>query len=568
MKKINNLLYLLVIAAVTLIVSGCEENKWSEDFDIDWPVSAVQSVSADDVMIDEVVTITGTNMDKVYKIYLAGQECAIVDGSATATQIQFIVGRRASTGFVNVENVYDRVFEYADATVKVSYPMVNVTGWPAKLVSGEAFTIEGENVDLITEVSINGQVVKISNPSETTKITVPTAGLVLIPGETATIQLVALGELNESEKTDIPIEEPSNTFEAAAPIILWDFESGAPTMEEIENAPAQADINLGGLTKARGNNYYSVINPGETSGWKTYFYIKYGQSVDLSEFHEPNISFLVNTNGKRGYINPFMTQDGSRVDNHLNDGNANENLKYGDNYSVETNGWEWRSYPIKKLFKDFNATGVFEDVEMRFISGNVANGDVNPEDFEIHVDQIMITDGPVNPVAKVFDFEGAEPTYEENIAGASYGLNLTGVDPGAGEQYYSVTIPSVPGSWNWMGAIGNYNAIDLSTVLDAHLSFIVNTGDTKGMVQVEIYQNETKWGGSVDISNYFLETDGWEPVSIRLVDYLGNWGGDATEFDPTAPIDYVKLGFTTGNIEAGSYEVNIDDVYITDGPMW
>ena len=567
MKKIYNLLYLFVIAALTLIVPGCDDNNWSEDYDIDWPVSAIESISAEEVTIDDIVTITGTNLDKVYKIYLADQECAIVDGSATATQIQFVVGRRASTGFIKLENVYDRVFE-TTLTVKVNYPGVNVTSWPDKLVSGEAFTIEGENVDLITEVIINGQVVKISNPSETTKISVPTAGMVLIPGETASIQLVALGELNESEKSEIPIEAPSDIFEAASPIVLWDFESGAPVMEEIENAPEQADINLGGLTKARGNNYYSVINPGETSGWKTYFYIKYGQSVDLSEFHEPNITFLVNTNGKRGYINPFMTQDGSRVDNHLNDGNANENLKYGDNYAVETNGWEWRSYPIKKLFKDFNATGVFDDIEMRFISGNVANGDVNPEDFEIHVDQIMITDGPVNPIAKIFDFEEAEPTYEENTPGANYGLNLTGVDLGAGDQYYSVTIAEVPGSWKWMGAIGNYNAVDLSTMIDPHISFIVNTGGKKGMVQVETWQNDTKWGGSVDVTNYFLETDGWTPVTVRLADMLGNWGGDASEFDPTAPIDYVKLGFTTGNIESGAYEVNIDDVYITDGPMW
>ena len=566
MKKINQFIYLFVIATMALLVSGCEDKQWGEDYDIEWPVSAITSISSDDVMIDDVVTITGSNLDKVYKVYLSEKECTVVEGSATESQIQFVVGRRATTGFLSLTNLYDREYTYEEATIKVSYPEIIVTGWPAKIVSGEAFSIEGENVDLITTVTINEQEVTISSSSETGKITVPTAGLGLVAGETATIVIEGLGEIADTQRSGIPIEEPTDVFEPAAPIILWDFESGEPEMEDVENSPQQAGLNLGGLTKARGNNYYSVINDGETSGWKTYFYIRYGQSVDLSEFHEPNITFLVNTNGKRGYINPFMTQDGSEKDNHLTNSNANEELKYGDDYAVQTEGWEWRSYPIEKLFADFNATGVFDDVAMRFITGNVANGD--PEDFEIHVDQIMITDGPVNPVAKVFDFEDAEPTWEENVAGATYGLNVADIDLGAGDSYYTVKVDNVPGSWNWMGAIGNYNAIDLSSMSDPHISFIANTNGNKGMIQVETYQNDTKWGGSIDNVNYYIETSGWEPVSLRLSDILGNWGGDASEFDPAVAIDYVKLGFTTGNVESGIYEISIDDVYITDGPMW
>ncbi len=566
MKKINQFIYLFVITTMVLLASGCEDKQWGEDYDIEWLVSTISSISSDDVMVDDIVTISGENLDKVYKVYLSGKECTVVEGSASASQIQFVVGRRATTGFLSLTNLYDREYTYEGATVKVSYPEIVVTGWPNKIVAGEAFTIEGDNVDLITSVTINEQVVAISNPSETGKISVPTAGLILVPGETATIVIAGLGEIAEYEKTEIPIEEPTDVFEPAQPIILWDFESGEPEMVNIENAPQQAGLNLGGVSKARGNNYYSVINNGETSGWKTYFYIRYGQSVDLSEFHEPNLTFLVNTNGKRGYINPFMTQDGSEKDNHLTNANANEDLKYGDDYAVQTDGWEWRSYPIEKLFADFNPTGVFDDVAMRFITGNVANGD--PEDFEIHVDQIMITDGPVNPVAKVFDFEDAEPTYEENVAGATYGLNVAGIDLGAGDSYYTVKIDNVPGSWQWMGAIGNYNAIDLNSVVDPHISFLVNTNGNKGMIQVETYQNDTKWGGSIESVNYYVETTGWEPISLRLSDILGNWGGDASEFDPSVALDYVKLGFTTGNIESGTYEINIDDVYITDGPMW
>jgi hypothetical protein len=47
------------------------------------------------------------------------------------------------------------------------------------------------------------------------------------------------------------------------------------------------------------------------------------------------------------------------------------------------------------------------------------------------------------------------------------------------------------------------------------------------------------------------------------------WGGSgtATGLDAKGILDYLKIGFSTGNV-AGPYEVNIDDVVISDGPMF
>lgn len=566
MKKIIQYNILLFIALASMLFTGCEEHKWSEDYDISLPISTIGQVSAETAQVDDVVTITGTVLDKLTSIKIGDVACTVVEGSASATQVQFIVPRRAVTGYITIANVYRREATSAN-TIKITYPDVLVTKWPTKIVSGEAFNIEGDNVDLITEVTINGQTVKINSAASISKISVPTAGIVLIPGETASIKVKALGNIELSEVSGITIEAPSDLYDAVAPIVLWDFEDGAPTISDEENAPAQAGLNLGGVAKARGSNYFSVLNPNENKGWKTYFYIRKSGPFDLSLFHEPCISFLINTNGKRGYVNPFMTQDGTTKDNHLTDGNALANLKYGDDYAVQTEGWEWRSYPISKLYPDFDATGVFDEVAIRFITGNVANADGLVEDFVVNIDQIMITDGPQHPVSKVFDFENGVDSWEDNGYSANHAVKS--VAPfGSGNKYYSVWLTAA-GSWNWTGAIGNYNAVDLSTVVDPHLSFIFNTNGKKGMVQFEVWQNDTKWGGSVDMSNYFIQSDGWVALSVRLADYLGNWGGDASEFDPTAPIDYVKLGFTTGNIGAGEeYELNIDDVYISDGVMW
>ncbi|MBN2744813.1 MAG: hypothetical protein JXR39_13050 [Marinilabiliaceae bacterium] len=564
MKRISNQI-LMLFATATMVLSGCSEKEWSEDYDISWPVSKITQLSAQETVVGDVLTIIGENMNKVSKVYLNGKECEIVANSATETQIQFKVARRASTGVVSVRNAYKRLFEY-ETPVKVTYPEVVVAKWPAKFAAGEAFSIEGENVDLITEVRVGGKSVIIDNPASMTKIVVATAGLGLVAGTAVDIEVKALGNILVNKVTGVSVEEPSERFDAVAPIVLWSFEEGDPITEAADVTPDMAGRNLGGLAKARGQNYYSVI-VNSTGGWTNFMYIDYGKSVDLSEFHDPHITFLVNTNGKTGYINPFMTQDGSTKDNHLTNANASERAKYGDDYKVTTNGWEWRSYPISKLFPDFNPTSVFDNVKMRFTSGNVGNGGVN-EIFEIHVDQIMITDGLQLPAAKVFDFEGDAPEWEENLAGATAKVNAVEGEQVSGSKFYQVSIPSVAGSWKWMGAIGNYNAIDLSTMVDPHLSFQINTGSAEGMIQFESFQNNTKWGGAINTTDYKVKTDGWVSMSIRLDGAFGNWGGDATAFDPTMAIDYLKLGFTTGNIESGAYEVRIDDVYISDGPMW
>ena len=565
-NKMKYLLQLVVVIGMVFF-SGCKEHEWGEDYDINLPVSVITSISADAALVGDELTLTGTALDKVSNVWIGDKECTIVDGTQTATAFNVVVPRRAGTGSFRVKNLYRREFVYEEA-LKVSYPDVTVTKWPTKIVVGSAFEIQGNNVDLITVVEVNGQKINIPVAGTIDKLVVPTSGIVgLVPGETASIKLTALGEINQDNIAGVAIEEPTNIFNAAEAIVLWDFEDGEPDMVDLENSPAQAGINLGGVPKARGNNYFSVLNPNEDTGWKTYFYIRKQGPFDLSAFHEPNITFLINTNGKRGYVNPFMTQDGSAKDNHLHDGNANENLKYGDNYAVQTDGWEWRSYPISKLFGDFNPMGTFEEIALRFISGNVGNGDDLVEDFVVHIDQVMITDGPQNPVAKVLDFEDGADPWEDNGFGANHAIKS--VAPfGSGNNYYSVWLTS-GGKWNWTGAIANYSAVDLSATVDPHFSFIFNTNGNKGMVQVEVWQNDTKWGGSVDMSEYYIQSDGWVPLSIRLADYLGNWGGDASEFDPTAPIDYVKVGFTTGNVDSGeAYEMNIDDIYISDGPMW
>ncbi|MGM0375751.1 MAG: IPT/TIG domain-containing protein [Bacteroidota bacterium] len=568
MKNIfKNIIWLFL--AMLVLLPACEDKEWSEDYDIPWPVSKISELSTNEAEIEDVVSITGTNMDNVNEVLVGSTSCDILEEESSETQLTFQLPRRVETGEVSVRNEYDRDFVYEDAILRITYPKTEVTKWPEAITAGESFDIEGENVDLINTVVVDGEEVDIRRGDDTGSISVSTEGLPLEIESTITISVTALGGIEgDAETTDVLVEEPSDVFEPVEPVVLWTFEDGDPVTEAADVSPDEAGRNLGGLTAPRGDNYYSVYKD-QTGGWTNFMYIVKEGPFDLAEFHEPHITMLVNTNGKKGYINPFMTQDGEELDNHLTNGNANEEMKYGDDYMIETEGWEWRSYPVSKLFPDFDPTGEFEEISMRFTSGNVGNGD-NPEDFEIHVDQIMITDGLQKPVVNVFDFEGGAPDWEDGGAGVSAGEVISTEPTGGYDQYYHLSFTS-PGDWAWTGAIGYYEEIDLSEIKEPYISFMVNTNGERGYFQMETYQNDVKWGGNIP-NTYEITTDGWEVMTFPISDILGgNWGGDgdASELDTNAPIDYLKIGFTTGNIEEGAqFELNIDEVYISDGGMW
>jgi hypothetical protein len=97
----------------------------------------------------------------------------------------------------------------------------------------------------------------------------------------------------------------------------------------------------------------------------------------------------------------------------------------------------------------------------------------------------------------------------------------------------------------------------------------VNTNGKKGFFQFETTQDATKWGANIDASDYFIQTAGWKRYSFRLADAgWGKWGGEGTALNVKGSLDYLKIGFTTGNLANEDYEVNIDDVIISEGSMF
>ncbi len=54
---------LSLVLSSMLIFSSCEEKPWSEDYDIEWPVTTIENVTPLTAAPGDVLTITGQNLN-------------------------------------------------------------------------------------------------------------------------------------------------------------------------------------------------------------------------------------------------------------------------------------------------------------------------------------------------------------------------------------------------------------------------------------------------------------------------------------------------------------------------
>ncbi|MEO9803057.1 MAG: IPT/TIG domain-containing protein [Reichenbachiella sp.] len=554
--KINSLGVLLTMAT-GIILFSCKDDFTDEAYDINWPVPVISTMT-ETGEIEDNITITGTDLDKVNKVLVGTAECAVV--SADAISVVFALPRRVSTGEITLHTSYKRVVT-TESKLEVTYPATEVTVWPDKIVRGQAFTIEGVNVDLITSVSLGTTTLKVDGFSlgDQNIISVPLEASLELT-ETVVLSVGAFGE-STSQSTSIPVEDPSSA--PTVPMyqdlhtMIWDFEDGLNPFQ-VDGEASTNGINAIAVNKGRGQNYLSV-HVASTGGWTNFGKIQASAAVDLADYEDPHLTMLINTNGKKGY---FQVEDGNGNWKHFT-GTENEN----DDYAFATTGWEWRSVSLSDDWDGGAVDLTTFTPALFFKSGNVGNGGAN-EEFEIHVDQVMITNGRQDFVAVAFDFEdGVDPAWDNNTGADVHTINGGAVASISGENYYTVQKAGV-GSWDWTGAIAYNTPVDLSGIDDPYITFWANTGSLKGFFQIETFQQSTKFGAGISGDN-LIETSGeWVRYSLRLADVgFGSWGG-TDEFDANGVYDYIKLGFTSGNIDGENYEINVDDVVISDGAYY
>ena len=551
----------IVCSSVLLLLWGCTKvPAYSEDYDIKWPVPKITSITPLKDTIGKTITISGESFDKVTRVTIGNPETQATVISSSATSIKVTIPRTVAAGPVTVYTNYKQKGVSEDIFTPV-YLDAKVNNWPLRITRGQAFIIKGVNMDMITEVEVDGNKIAIASGSTADQVSISTQGLTL-PDKVIVKVTKAKASIINGTSPLLTVENPSNFFIPEAAVVLFDFENGVnPFVPDASNQPTTAALNGSGAPKARDAKYLTVTKTSATN-WQDLGTAPYTTSTNLAAFHKPYFTFLVNTRGKDGYMQAEFTQGGTKWGLHFKGGNSSFD------YNLKTTGWTWVSVELKtdNLEKwggsgtSFDPKGVIDQVVLGFKLGNGSGN------MEVNVDQVMITDGPQKPVLKAFDFEDNVNPYSGS---AINGLNQSGIATKSGDKYLTVGLTNAA-NWNWTGDINKSGPIDLTAVANAYVNFWINTNGKKGFFQLETNQSSVKWGGDLNSSDYFVQTTGWKLYSLRLADInWSKWGGSgtATGLDAKGVLDYLKIGFSTGNV-AGGYEVNIDDVYISDGPMF
>lgn len=547
-NKISNI---LLLSIATLFWSSCSEDEYSKDYDINFPAAKVVETSDNQPFVDEEITLTGENLNTVSSVSIGAYKFAIVSAESSSMIVK--VPRNVEPGILVLMNKYKREFISEVSIVPQFYP-AEVKTWPNKIEKGKPFTLKGENMDLIKEVKLNGTIVSVSGAASKNQVAYATSEIVLEVGQKAIIEVTPKAG-DKQVSAEIEITKAANTYMPKQTILLWDFESEAKVIDQTDKE-LKLEYVAGFFGKA-----LRATHPNLQSDWSPVAKLyadNGGKGFDLTNYTHPCLTMLVNTNGKKGYVNLEIegTIDGHKADKHMN------------GYKFETAGWEWFSFDLAALGFDgtTNDWGTAPDVKsealksirLRFLDGGAAG------DFEILLDQVLITDGPLNPTVAW----NAEKDAEKYETGAFALINsntnsaLTGYSQG--NKYANYSGPGA--GWDKsVIAVTTCPALDTNAYQNGvWINFLVNTADKGGYIQPcmgDGWMNLTKQQGYGDDYQVNPTNNSWQWRSIKIVPGEGDLKG----WNPSSDFAF-KVQILGGNYN-GSMNISCDYFVFTTVPL-
>lgn len=550
MKK--KFLYALFLASGSLMWTGCSEDELSKGYDIDFPVAMVYEVSDNQPYVDEDIMLKGENLNTVTSVSIGAYTFKIKSASDDGGSMIVTVPRSVEAGMLTLVNKYKREYD-SDIAVAPQFFEAKVQTWPSEIQKGKPFTLKGENMDLIKDVKINGKALSVSGTPSTETASYATLGLDIEVNDEIIIEVTPkAGDKQSSDPVKVVV--PKETFSPKQTLRVIDV-NGVYTIEDgSDRAKCTIEEVSGLFGKAL------RVSASKGNGWDgTYckiFSDNEGKGFDLSAYNKPHITLLINSNGGEGYVQP-LTYD---ADNGEQDRHLTGAFGYGDDYKSVTDGWEWRSYDLEALGFPI-VKGKIDKIGIQFRGGNVGNGNDTP--FDMSVNMVMITDGPLNPtVAWDCETDKGGSFVLKDVAGSS----LDGVCQGA---RYASFMSAIKGSWDWMGDTSvDVDGLDpLSYNNGIWFNMLINTGNNEGYCQIEFAQGGSglTWFNFIGTQGYgddykFVPTGNeWKWRSVRI-------NPESFNMDASQPFA-VKIGATTGNLESGTYELNVDYLVFTAAPM-
>ncbi len=584
---------LITTICILVLFPACEEKEFSEDYDIRYPGFTITRFYPNTALVGSEITITGTNFDRIYRVKIGNKEVPdfivkrdSLNGEDTITAH---LPRRIIAGQLYVENNYDYSQRTEEYFVPV-YPPIGVFVFPEVIERERRFKLLGTNVDLLEAIRMVGEstdlTLAIRDENATpTEIIVVTVGLD-IPDSLVQLQLIPFSEevviLTPAGGISdwIPVIDPQ-PYDPIPPMILWDCDGETPLFDNAAaqyGAVAQFGLNLAepdGVKKIRKNFYTVKLNvvpvTSETDRGASWAYLgelfrednQDGGALDLSQFNDPHITYLINTNGHSGYFQFEVEQAETKYGTH-------DMLDF--QYSNED--WEWKSFRLEDLRWEKwegegpnkpDPHGSFAYVKIGYTTGDIPSGSY----FEISLDEIMITDGPSIITDTMYLFEDQVDQFV--VSGTPTSSFSSSIDGGSvesfeGLHYQSIIVDQVNLQNEELGEINYDGPFTTPEFMNApHVNFWINTGLSSGFIKLIAYEGTTRFIKNIGE----ITTDGeWKRFSVNLrAETLHEMGEPRT-------IDFKKLSavgivVTTGSAQTGqALEVNIDYVTFSDGPAY
>jgi hypothetical protein len=569
-----------------------------------YPKVSIIDFFPDTAKIGSLIKLIGTNFsdisilklgnmvieDYILKADTVGHYDSKTQAKIYIDTIEFTLPRRSLRNTFLIEDIFGGNATL-DKMIQPLYPYVTVTAYPIFIERERRFKLGSYNVDMIGAVRLVGKTTTVTLPvkednASPTEITVLTVGVTL-PDTIVTLEFVPIDKSirilipsGGISTKKIPVIDPQ-PYDPVPPIVLWNFDEEPIFNNEDAQfgTAAVAGINLAkGVDSIRGNFYTVSLNrvpetPETPRGSSWAFLGRIEQTempdgtkpIDLSNFNEPYVTFLVNTNNHKGYFQ-FVV-------------NTDDGVKYGThgmfNFTFQNSGWEWKSFKFDDLrWERWSGegpskpapNGAFEYMRFEYTTGDIPTGSY----FEISVDEVMITDGPLMITDTLFLFEDGVNRFNANSTATSSvesKLNGSTVTAFEGAGYQTIKITNVAAQNETVGAVkysGDYNE-ELKYFNAPHVSFWVNTGDKSSYLNVVAYEGDTRYvynAGEVNTGGK------WQLITtnIRAQAVKEDGSGGKINF---GKLTAVSIEVNTGNAFKGAaLEANIDYIVISEGPLY
>tara|TARA_R110002096_G_scaffold322009_2_gene516154 strand:- start:3825 stop:5420 length:1596 start_codon:yes stop_codon:yes gene_type:complete len=531
-------------------------------------VPTITNVSTYNDLLSSTITLTG-NFARVNNVYFGDVAGENLEVSSNEGNLQITVPRTMDVegAPIVVTNEYSQTYQTTEKFIPI-IPSTSVTE-VSPIQVGLTFTVTGENVDLLTEVTVDGVVVPVVAKT-TTSMILSVAGLNLRAGMLVNVAFKSLA------KDDIPTAEKIEVvypFIAYDEVVVWDFKDGTHQYTGEGSATVEYGDVMG--TEA---NYFKLRAPGYK--WEKATGNMVSNDVpDVSGLVNPFITFAVRTPaGSAGY---FQMEDQAGHWRHFG-------------FGFDTGGsWVIISQPLEEGWQgggdDFNP-GSFKP-KLGFKAGNADT----KQDLDIAY--VKITEGKYDGSQEigdalvgstkpaklvVMDFEDTANWPDVMKGGelvASLNLRNNDIQPFFGNEFYTYTDDGSLGNWGgyWGQTISkDMSDSQLSVFNDPYISMALNgiAGNAQYLI-LRTFQYDEQL---VLIQKFFPNTNGqWETFQFSLFNTdMENWSDASTplgahyaslkRFNKDAPIDRIEI--IVGRNGGNTIGLSIDDVVITEGPRF